>query len=65
MRRNTFLWLMATWALTLALDADPVWASAPGDDEDDWPGSYAETVDVAKLPPLVRSCTAFGVVAGR
>jgi hypothetical protein len=52
MRRNTFLWLMATWALTLALDADPVWASAPGDDEDDWPGSYAETVDVAKLPPL-------------
>jgi hypothetical protein len=52
MRRNTILWLMATWALTLALAVEPVWASAPDDDKDDSPGSYAETVDPAKLPPL-------------
>jgi hypothetical protein len=65
MRRNTFLWLMATWALTLALAVEPVWASAPGDDEDDWPGSYAETVDPAKLPPLGEVVHRFGAAAGR
>lgn len=49
MRRSTFMWLLATWALAGGLPIESVWASAP---EDQWPDALGTPVDVAKVPPL-------------